>query len=132
MKTAAEDKASQIQDMASQLDLSTPQGLKLFARMLNNQGMTEEAMKVFDLASAKEAQALDTRVKERSLANRDIKVIGSKRDIYGNVTNKYGYWDPELGQVVEVSPQEVENLTNPNNTSDIKTTAEDLKKSWGG
>lgn len=106
MKTKEEDKAAQIQDMASNLNLETAQGKKLMARMLNNQGLTEQAMKMFDLAKAQEADELDKKVKERSLKNRDIKVIGSTRDLYGNVITKYGYWDPELGKVVELSPEE--------------------------
>lgn len=69
LKTAEEAKAAQIQDMAAGIDTSTPQGLQLFARMLNNQGMTAEAIKVYDLAKAREAQQLDMDYKRKQMKN---------------------------------------------------------------
>lgn len=133
MKTANEAKAAQIQDMASNLNLETPQGLALFARMLNNQGMTEEAVKVFELAKAREESELNRQVKEKSLKDRNIKVINSFYDPLKGVTvNEYGYWDPELGKVVKLSPSEAAAVEGQEGDVKIGTTAESLQESWGG
>lgn len=133
MKTANEAKAAQIQDMASNLNLETPQGLALFARMLNNQGMTEEAVKVFELAKAREEAELNRQVKEKSLKDRNIKVINSFYDPLKGVTvNEYGYWDPELGKVVKLSPSEAAAVEGQEGDVKIGTTAESLQESWGG
>ena len=134
MKTAEEAKAAQIQDMASQLDLSTPQGLKLFARMLNNQGMTEEAMKVFELASAKETQALDSKVKEANLNDRPPKLLGQRyNEDSMTLENVYGYYDPSIGDYVEISVNGKQSTPTPDGDPTIKGgSAADYvkKKGW--
>lgn len=58
LKTREEDKAAQLQDLASNFDLRTPEGMRGMARQLNNLGMTEEAIKLVDLANARESTNL--------------------------------------------------------------------------
>lgn len=65
LKTREEDKAAQLQDLASNFDLRTPEGMRGMARQLNNLGMTEEAIKLVDLANARENTALDLDYKRK-------------------------------------------------------------------
>lgn len=134
LQTREEAKAAQIQDMASNLNLETPQGLALFARMLNNQGMTEEAMKVFELAKAKEAADLDRKVKEKTLNKSDWewKALGKDYNAEtGTFETTYGWVNPETQKIKRVG-------FNPNppteETGDVNigTTAKSLQESWGG
>lgn len=65
LKTREEDKAAQLQDLASNFDLRTPEGMRGMARQLNNLGMTEEAIKLVDLANARENTSLDLEYKRK-------------------------------------------------------------------
>jgi hypothetical protein len=48
LKTREEQKAAQLNDMASNFDLNTSTGLASFAKQLNDMGMTKEAIMVMD------------------------------------------------------------------------------------
>lgn len=108
MKTREEDKAAQLQDLASNFDLRTPEGMRGMARQLNNLGMTEEAIKLVDLANARENTALDLEYKRKR--NKDYAkdpdwefgVIGQTQDELGNRKTVYGYIhkrDPNIAPV---------------------------------
>lgn len=69
LKTPEEAKAAAIEGMAAGIDTNTSEGLQLFARKLNEQGMTAEAIKVFEIAKAREAQQLDMDYKRKQMKN---------------------------------------------------------------
>jgi hypothetical protein len=159
LKTREEDKAAQIQDMASNLNLETPQGLALFARMLNNQGMTEEAMRVFELAKVKEKDEYDRKRQEeidrlnKEKAEADIAYKKKLTEAAKKPSPDWEWkslgkeYNPETFQYettygwVNPYTQEVKRVGfNPNppaeesTEGDVKigTTAESLQESWGG
>lgn len=78
LKTAEEDKASQIQDLLSQFDINTPEGAATAARLLNNQGFTNEALAVMKHRQgllAGKADELSIQKAERDLANEETRVV---------------------------------------------------------
>jgi hypothetical protein len=160
LKTAAEDKADQIKDMASNLNLETPQGLALFARMLNNQGMTEEAMKVAKLAqelkdkevAAKRQSELDdlnrrkgeadiqykkklTETMKRPSPDWQWKVVGKEfNPTTYQEESVYGWVNPRTQEVKRVGFDPKPPAESGANSGDVKigTTAKSLQESWGG
>lgn len=104
MKTPEEDQAAQLRDMVSNMnvDISTSKGKMLVAKLLNRQGLTEQAMKMFELGKAQEAEELDMQVKRAGLEKRNIQVIGQRyNEDSMSLENVYGYYDPTTGKVVE-------------------------------
>lgn len=137
MQTPEEAKAAEIQRAADFLPegkgLDTAEGATFMAQRLNNLGYTAEAVKMLEHAQAMRDAELNRQVKEKSLKDRNIKVINSYYDPLKGVTvNEYGYWDPELGKVVKLSPSEAAAVEGQEGDVKIGTTAESLQESWGG
>lgn len=140
MKTREEDKAAQLQDLASNFDLRTPEGMRGMARQLNNLGMTEEAIKLVDLANARENTALDLEYKRKR--NEDYaKDPEWQWTSLGTVVDPqtfekktvYGWVNARTQEVKRVGTDpEPEMPSNKPAGSTIKATPESLKKSWGG
>ena len=149
LKTPEEAKAAAIEGMAAGIDTNTPEGLQLFARKLNEQGMTAEAIKVFEIAKAREAQQLDMEYKKKQMKNLkedpdwDIKVIGSEYDPRSMTTkSKYAWVNRRTQETRPISAEEAQTAgadtvggvtleTSPEQVQDwVKQTQDKYRKRW--
>jgi hypothetical protein len=98
LKTREEQKAAQLNDMASNFDLNTSTGLASFAKQLNDMGMTKEAIMVMD----KYQSVLGA---ERAEADRQERIAkGDTRTMTKPVMLQEPVWDTKKTKVVGYKP----------------------------
>lgn len=98
LKTREEQKAAQLNDMASTFDLNTSAGLASFAKQLNDMGMTKEAIMVMD----KYQSVLGT---ERAEADRQERIAkGDTRTMQKPIMVQEPVWDTKKTKVVGFKP----------------------------